>query len=221
MNSPFTNSDPHKRAKVIAFGQPLDKAARVIITIHGRGATAQSMKALCDELELNDTAFLAPQANDFAWYPYSFMAPVEQNQPYLNSALSLLEDLEKRVNEQGFSYEQICWMGFSQGACLISEYSSRNAKRYGGIFVLSGGVIGETIDSSNYSGDFNQTPVFIGCSDVDAHIPVERVHETGTVLQNLGANVDKRIYPGMGHHVNEDEIVAMKEMLEAESRSDR
>lgn len=210
---PFTDSNSHENAQVVAFGQPLDKAKRVMITIHGRGATAQSMKALCDELDLDDTAFLAPQANAYTWYPYSFMSPTDQNQPYLNSALSLLADLEKRVKKQGFSSEQICWMGFSQGACLVSEYTSRNAKRYRGIFVLSGGVIGEYVDASNYKGDFNDTPVFIGCSDVDAHIPVERVHETESVFEKGGADVDKRIYEGMGHHVNEDEIKAMKEML--------
>jgi len=206
-------SDPHAGQRVVARG-PRPAAARLtMILVHGRGATAESILTLADELALGDVAFLAPQAAGNTWYPYSFLAPIPQNEPGLTSAIGVLAALVAQVQRDGVDTQRIGLIGFSQGACLSLEYAARHARRYAGVFGLSGGVIGPPGTPRTYAGTFDGTPVFLGCSDVDAHIPVERVQESADVFRRMGATVDARIYPGMGHTVNADEIAAVRTIL--------
>jgi predicted esterase len=186
-----------------------------MIAVHGRGASAESILALAGAFNQPDWAYLAPQANGATWYPYSFLAPLEDNEPGLSSALGVLDDIVTHINEQGIPTERIMLMGFSQGACLAAEYAARHAQRFGGLAVFSGGLIGPDGTPRDYDGSLDGTPVFIGCSDVDAHIPLARVKETSAVLARMGAQVDERIYPGMGHTVTDEEIAAVREMMTA------
>lgn len=187
-------------------GVPLQDAQAAVIMIHGRGDSARGILGLADVLPVDGVAFVAPEATNNTWYPHSFLAPLEHNQPWLESALHSIGKVLTEVQAAGIPAERTVLLGFSQGACLISEYAARNPQRYGGLAVLSGGVIGPQGMERNDSGDLQGTPVFLGCSDVDFHIPVERVHETATIMENMGAEVTKRIYPGFGHAVNQDEI---------------
>jgi phospholipase/carboxylesterase len=171
-----------------------------------RSVTAEAILDLARLLNRPGFAYLAPQAAGNTWYPYSFMAPVENNEPWLSDALKLLESVEKDVYEKGLNSRQFYILGFSQGACLASEFAARNAKRYGGVIAFTGGLIGETIDRSNYRGDFAGTPVFVGNSDRDPHIPVSRSEETQEVLDSMGARVTLKIYPNMPHTIIEDEL---------------
>ena len=200
----------HEHTPIATAGVPLEEAQAAMILVHGRGATAPSILTLADELKLTGFAFLAPQANQNSWYPNSFLAPMEANQPGLDSGLAKIGLLVEQIKATGIPTEKIMIGGFSQGACLSSEYVARHAQRFGGVFALSGGVIGPPGTPRNYVGSMAGTPVFLGCSDVDFHIPVERVHESAEVFETLGAKVDKRIYPNMGHTVNMDEIEAVK-----------
>lgn len=206
---------PHQNQPIVAGGKPLADADKVVIAVHGRGARPVDILGLASAFDRPDFAYLAPQANGSTWYPYSFLAPMENNEPHLSSALQMLDDLVQHVEGEGIAPEKIAFMGFSQGACLASEYVARHAKRYGGLIVFSGGVIGPDETPRDYAGSMDGTPVFIGCSDIDAHIPLKRVKETTTVFNALGAAVDERIYPGMGHLVNEDEIGAAQAILDA------
>jgi predicted esterase len=174
--------------------------------VHGRGATAQSILELGDVLTHPDFAYLAPQAGGNAWYPYSFLAPIPQNEPGFTSGLQAVADAVAVVEAAGIPAEQIVLGGFSQGACLASEFAARHAQRYGGLLIFSGGLIGPPGTPRNYEGALDGTPVFIGCSDVDPHIPIERVMETVDTLTNLGAKVSQQIYPNMGHTIVQDEI---------------
>tara|TARA_R100000479_G_C6360590_1_gene192854 strand:- start:576 stop:1094 length:519 start_codon:yes stop_codon:yes gene_type:complete len=158
-------------------------------------------------------AYRAPQANGNTWYPYSFLAPTDQNQPGLSSGLQKIHDIIEELESEGISKENIYLLGFSQGACLASEFVARHPAKYAGLIALSGGVIGDAVNPEEYSGDLNGTPVFLGCSDVDAHIPKERVNETEELLKKLGASVTKKLYPGMGHLVNNDEIEHINALL--------
>lgn len=191
---------------VVQAGKPLAEAKAAMILIHGRGANARTILGLHTVLPHPDITYLAPEAVDGSWYPYSFLSPIEQNEPYLSEALQMITDLVAHVEEAGIPAEKIILGGFSQGACLASEYVARNARRYGGLLVFSGGVIGPSGTPRDYPGALDGTPVFIGCSDVDAHIPLERVHETAEVFTRLGARVTKKIYPGMGHTVIKNEV---------------
>jgi predicted esterase len=204
---------PHQAEAAIVAGAPLANAKAALILVHGRGATAESMLPLADALELDDIAYVTPQATANTWYPYTFLAPLEANEPWLSSALGVLGALVAQLGGQGFPPERIGLLGFSQGACLATELAARNARRYGLVAGLSGGLIGPPGTPRAYRGSLDGTPVFLGCSDVDAHIPLERVEETATILAGLGASVDKRIYPGMGHTVNDDEIAAVKAII--------
>ena len=208
------NADPHRGQPVLVHGPDPAVARLVIVAVHGRGASARDILSLAAELDLGDVAFVAPEAAGHAWYPYSFLAPMDENQPHLDSALALLDrvvgDLAKQVPR-----ERIGLMGFSQGACLSLEYAARHARRYAAIVGLSGGVIGPPGTPRDYAGSMDATPAFLGCSDVDAHVPLERVHETAEVYGRLGASVDERIYPRMGHLVNRDEIDAARALLSA------
>ncbi len=191
---------------IITAGQDLHKAQKALFLVHGRGGHANDILFLADELAVNDFALLAPQATGNTWYPYSFMAPQSQNEPYLFSALNTLKSLVADINEAGISNENIYFLGFSQGACLTLEYVARNAARYGGVVAFTGGLIGDKINRSNYAGDFGGTPIFIGTSDPDPHVPVERVYATTNILKEMNAAVTEKVYAGMGHTINQDEI---------------
>lgn len=196
----------HKDQGLARAGKSLKDASCAMILLHGRGATAASILDLASVLTHPDITYLAPQAAMNTWYNYSFLSPLEQNQPGLDSGLRLLGELVEKVESMGIPAGRIIIGGFSQGACLGSEFVARNARRYGGVLVFSGGVIGPPGTPRNYTGSLDGTPVFIGCSDVDFHIPVERVHETADVLTALGGKVNKQIYPNMGHTIIADEI---------------
>lgn len=203
----FTNElHPHQNARIAMAGAKLEEAKQIVLLIHGRGATAQSMFSLGELFATNQTTLMAPQAFENTWYPYSFMADEELNQPYLDSAIELLDALVQRLIAKGFKAEQISLIGFSQGACLSLEFAARKGYAFQLIAGLSGGLIGEYLKKERYTKSLEGITFFLGCSDIDFHIPVERVHETESVIKNLGAVVEKRIYPGMGHHVNNDEV---------------
>ena len=197
---------PHQGQPILQQGKPLTEAKAAMILVHGRGATAQSILELASILLHPEMTYLAPQAAGNTWYPYSFLAPMPQNQPGLDSGLQAVADAVAQVEAAGIPAKKIIIGGFSQGACLASEFVARNAKRYGGLLVFSGGLIGPPGTPRDYAGSLDGTPVFIGCSDVDFHIPVERVEETAVTLHNLGASVNKKIYSNMGHTIIQDEI---------------
>ena len=201
-----TGNDPHRPAQVRTVGTALDDATSAMILIHGRGASAKSILDLARYLPHPSMAYVAPQAAGNTWYPYSFLEPLERNQPGLDSALAVVGELVEQVVAAGISAENIIIGGFSQGACLASEFVVRNPRRYGGLLVFSGGVIGPPGTPRNESGSLDGTPVFIGCSDVDFHIPVKRVDETAHILSALSGSVTKRIYPQMGHTIIQDEL---------------
>ena len=205
--------DPHADQPVATAGVDLAEADAAVLFVHGRGATAQSILQMAEEFDADGVAYLAPQAKGRTWYPHSFLEPMEKNEPSLSSALNLLEELRERVADAGISPEKTMLVGFSQGACLSSEFVARNARRYGGLAALSGGVIGPDETPRDYDGSLDGTPVFLGCSDRDPHIPLERVHETRDVFEELDGDVEERIYEGMGHGVNQDEVEYVSEMV--------
>jgi len=182
-----------------------------MILVHGRGATAEDILTLASEFEQPDFTYLAPQAAGYQWYPNRFIMPVATNEPYLSSALQVVGDLITNLEKAGIPRQKIILAGFSQGACLALEYAARNPQHYGGVIGFSGGLIGDVLQE--YTGSLEGTPVFLGCSDVDFHIPKERVIESAAVFRNLGAAVTERLYPNMGHTVNEDEINAAKRIM--------
>ena len=207
--------DPHAGQPIVWRGLEPATARLVVVLVHGRGASAESIFTFADQFEIADVAYVAPQAADHTWYPYSFLAPMEQNEPKLSSALRRLAGVVDDVMGRGIASNRIALVGFSQGACLALEYAARHARRYAAICGLSGGLIGPPGTPRDYAGTMAETPVFLGCSDVDAHVPAERVHESATVFKRLGAAVDERIYPGMGHTVNGDELDAVRALLAA------
>jgi predicted esterase len=185
-----------------------------MILLHGRGATAGDIMTIASEVQRPGFAYLAPQAANNAWYPNPFTAPIESNEPYLSSALDMLAGLLNRVLET-VPAERVVLLGFSQGACLTLEFAARNARRYGAVVGLSGGLIGPDGTPRDYPGQFDATPVFLGCSDVDPHIPKQRVLDTAEVFKAMGATVSVRLYPGMPHTVSEDELTVVRMLLEA------
>jgi phospholipase/carboxylesterase len=195
----------HKK-DIRTAGKKLTEAKNVLIMLHGRGAPAEDILGLAVHLDVKDFALLAPQATNFTWYPYSFLAPPQQNEPWLSSALDNLNDLVNDITRAGIGHRNIFFTGFSQGACLTLEFVTRNAQRWGGVAAFTGGLIGDKVYGENYHGDFQATPVFIGSSNPDPHIPVARVHETTRVLQSMNALVTEKIYPNLGHTIAEDEI---------------
>jgi predicted esterase len=205
--------DPHAGQPVLTMGPRPTEARATVICLHGRGASAEDILGLAAELRVTDVAFLAPQAASHTWYPYSFLSEIARNEPYLTSALSLIARILADVEGQGVDAARIGFLGFSQGACLALEFAARHARRHAAIAGLSGGLIGPPGTPRRYAGTLDGTPVFLGCSDVDSHIPLERVHETAAVLREMGASVDERIYPRMGHTVNEDELEAVRAMF--------
>lgn len=192
--------------KVVTGGKPLKDATKVLIMIHGRGGNANDILSLAQYLNTTDFALIAPQATDNTWYPYSFIAPVSENEPWLSSALSVLKEILDEIIAKEISAENVYLLGFSQGACLTLEFVARNAQKFGGVVAFTGGLIGDKIYTQNYKGDFKGTPVFIGTSNPDPHVPVQRVRETTGILKSMHADITEKIYNGMGHTISEDEI---------------
>lgn len=207
------NNNPHQAQPVSTTGQPLHQASAAMILVHGRGAAAADILELADYLPHPEMVYLAPQAQGNTWYPYSFLYPMEQNEPGLSSGLQRLAELVTEVEAAGIPTNRIILAGFSQGACLASEFMARNARRYGGLLAFSGGLIGPPGTARNYAGSLEGTPVFLGCSDVDFHIPKERVQETAELFTRLGADVTMRLYPGMAHTIIQDEIDAANKIV--------
>ncbi len=198
---------------IVSAGSKLEDADKALIMIHGRGANAEDILSLANHLQVKGFALLAPQAANNSWYPYSFMAPLSQNEPWLSSALSLIKETVNEVIAKGISEENIYFTGFSQGACLTLEFVARNATKYGGVVAFTGGLIGDRIDPKNYKGDFKNTPIFIGSSNPDPHIPVERVNETTKILKGMNAGVTEKIYSNMGHTITQNEIDLANELV--------
>jgi phospholipase/carboxylesterase len=199
--------------QLVTAGKPLPDASSAIIMIHGRGADAADILSLASYIPVKDFAQLAPQATNHTWYPYSFMAPAEENEPWLSSAIGIIDEIVNDVIDAGIGRENIYLLGFSQGACLTMEYAARNADRYGGVIAFTGGLIGADIDVGNYKGDFKQTPIFIGSSDPDPHVPTSRVLASAAILRSMNAVVTEKIYPGMGHTINEDEFKQVNKLI--------
>src|SRR6266699_2947343 len=206
---------PHQSQPILTAGEPLEKARAAMIMAHGRGATAESILELAADFKQPGFIYLAPQAAGNSWYPNSFLAPIASNEPGLSSGLAVIASLLEKLAEAGIPPERTILLGFSQGACLSLEFAARNARRYGGLAGLSGGLIGPDGTPRDYPGSLAAIPVFLGCSDVDFHVPKERVQLSAQVLQRLGANVTMRLYPGMGHMVNQDEIAFVRGMMAA------
>jgi phospholipase/carboxylesterase len=203
----------HQGQPVLTAGEPLDRARAALVMLHGRGATAQSILTLTSDLAQPGFAYLALQAAGGTWYPDRFLAPIASNEPWLSSALQAVEDLLDGIEAAGIPAERTMLLGFSQGACLALEFTARHARRYGGIAGLSGGLIGPDDAPRDYAGTLSGTPVFLGCSDVDLHIPKERVTHTAQVMKRLGGRVTTRLYPTMDHTINADEIDFVRGML--------
>lgn len=205
---------PHQGQPLFTSGKALGESSAAMILIHGRGATAPSILELAELLPHANMAYLAPQAANNTWYPNSFLSPIGGNEPGLSSALQVIADLVMQIEAAGIPAQNIVIGGFSQGACLASEFVARHARRYGGVLVFSGGVIGPPGTPRDYRGSLDGTPVFVGCSDTDFHIPVGRVHETAEALAQLGGEVDKQIYPSMDHTIIQDEIDRAQHIVE-------
>lgn len=203
----------HHGQPVIRFGAVFEAAELVVILLHGRGATAESMIPIAKALQMEGGSFLVPQAALNRWYPNIAFGPLEANEPDLSSALRTVDTLVQEAHEKGFSDLQIAFGGFSQGACLASEYVARNARKYAGLFVFSGALIGPRGLPRNYSGSLNKMPVFIGGSDVDPWVTHDLLSDTASVFKKMEANVDFRTYPGMGHTINQDEIDNVRAIL--------
>lgn len=210
---------PHQGQPVRTAGAPLNQARGAMVMLHGRGATAASILTLASVLDVPDFAYLAPQAGGNSWWPLSFLAPIPSNEPGISSAMQAVREVLAQVAAGGVTPERTVLLGFSQGACLATEFAARHSRRYGGVAGLSGGLIGPDGTPRNYPGSLDGTPVFLGCSDVDPHIPAQRVRETSDALRRLGGDVTMRLFPGMGHTINEEELAAVRsimELLEAE-----
>lgn len=208
-------TDPHADQPVMTAGTDLERASAATILVHGRGATARSILGMSREFDHEEIAYLAPQAAGNTWYPQSFLAPVEANEPHLSAGLGLLQETLDEITSAAIPVERILFLGFSQGACLASDFVARHPARYGGLVALSGGLIGEELSSEDYVGDLEGSPVFFGCSDSDPHIPAERVEASAAIFEQLGADVEMRLYEGIGHGVNQDELDRVDTMLGA------
>lgn len=205
----------HQGLPVLTRGRPLEKADRAVILVHGRGASPESILALAEAFSRPEFAYLAPAARGNTWYPHRFIAPLEHNEPYLSSALSVLDQLVADLDARGIPPDRLLLGGFSQGACLVAEFVARRPRRYGGVFVLSGGVMGPENAPRELEGSLEGTPVFLGCGDPDEHIPLAKVKESTRLFKAMGGCVTERIYPGLGHAVNRDEIEQIVRMMDA------
>lgn len=202
----------HKK-QIVTGGTEISKAKKALVLIHGRGGTAQNILSLADEFSLTEAAFIAPQATHNSWYPYSFMVNEKENQPALDSALIVVGQVVDDLILQGIPKNKIYLLGFSQGACLTLEYLGRNANRFGGGIAFTGGLIGQKLQTERYTGDFAGTPLLITTGDPDPHVPLSRVEESISILENLGAKISSKIYPGRPHTITEEEIELAKELL--------
>ena len=207
------NTDLHRTHPIVMAGEALESAKVVMILIHGRGASAQDILTLSNHFKRESFAYLALQATNSTWYPQRFIMPQKDNEPWLSSAKARVGDALQMALDAGIPHEKIIFLGFSQGACLATEYPARNPNRYGGIIALSGGLIGTDDEISGYTGTLDNTPVFLGCSDVDFHIPKERVQATAEALKGIGGDVTMKLYTGMDHIVNMDEIEQVKQIM--------
>jgi phospholipase/carboxylesterase len=203
------------RPRLISAGVPLARADKAVIMLHGRGATAADILTLTDHFEISDLAYVAPQAPGNSWYPYSFLAPLDRNEPALSQALAMVGELIDGVANDGITADRVVLLGFSQGGCLALEYAARHARRYAAVIGLSAGLIGPDITPRDYAGSLKGTPVFLGCGDMDDHIPLERVKGSTKVLRGLDGDVKERIYRGMGHGINDDELLQVRSLLQA------
>lgn len=206
-------ADPHHGAPVVTAGARPERARAAVLACHGRGASPEDILSVAGAFDVPEVAYVAPAAAGNTWYPNSFLAPIASNEPWLSSALGVVGDAVERLLKAGMPPERLLLLGFSQGACLALEYAARNARRYGGLVGWSGGLIGPPGTPRDYPGSLEGTPVFLGCSDADPHIPAERVRESAEVLKRIGGAVTVRLYPGLGHMVNEDEIAFARDML--------
>jgi len=198
---------------IITAGAPLAEAKKLLIMIHGRGAAAQDILSLSNHLNVDGFALLAPQAVGNSWYPLSFLAVPKDNEPYLSASLAAISEVVAEAETQGITRENIYFLGFSQGACLALEFAARNASRFGGVAAFTGGLVGDQIYIENYSGSFNGTPVFIGTSNPDFHVPVQRVLDTEKILKSMGANVTVKVYDNMPHTIVQDEIDLANQLI--------
>ena len=204
----------HNPNNYLTAGQPLETATKVMVMVHGRGGSARDILSLSQYIDDKDFAFVAPQADQNTWYPHSFLRPMDENEPYLSSALTVLTSLRARLqSDYNVKLPQLYWLGFSQGACLLLEFLARNAMSYGGVFALSGGLIGPDETPRNYEGSFDETPVFLGCSDTDSHVPKARVLESEAVFRQMGATVTAKLYPNFPHSINEDELNIVNQII--------
>jgi len=205
----------HQGQPVRVAGEPLDRAQAAMLMVHGRGASAEDILSLSDQFNQSGFAYLAPQAAENTWYPNRFLVPLAENEPWLSSALAFVGEVFAEIVKAGIPPELVMLLGFSQGACLALEYAARNAQRYGGIVGLSGALIGPDDTPRDYQGSLAGTPVFLGCSDVDFHVPKERVDQTAKVLGKLGGEVTERLYPNLDHSVNQDEIGFVRGLMQS------
>jgi predicted esterase len=208
-------NNPHKGQPVATRGKPIEESRGVVVMMHGRERDTEDILGVAERIgEEESFAYVAPAAKDNSWYPYSFMEPIEKNEPYLTHALEVVDDVVNELVGKGIPKERIVLAGFSQGACLAAEYAVRHAARYGGILLFTGGLIGPPGTVWEYARSFGGTPVFLGTSDVDEFVPVERVHESTEVFEAMGAEVELRVYPGMDHIVNDDEVAVARQILQ-------
>jgi phospholipase/carboxylesterase len=203
----------HAGQPILVTGEALDKANAAMILIHGRGASARDILSLVPELDVPGFAYIAPQAAGGTWYPYSFREPLSKNEPNLSSALSVIDALVAQLGEVGIPPEKIMLLGFSQGACLSATSIAQHAQRYGGLAVLSGALIGPDDSPHDYPGSLDGTPIFLGCSTIDFHIPRQNVEASAEVLKKMGGDVTLRLYPNMDHTINEDEVRFVQDMM--------
>jgi len=208
---------PHQSQSIRTAGESIQRAKAAMLMVHGRGARAEDILSLADQLDFPEFAYLAPQAADNTWYPNRFLNPISENEPWLSSALAFVGDVFAQIGQAGIPPERIILLGFSQGACLTLEFAARNVQRFGGVVGLSGALIGPEDAPRDYAGSLAGTPVFLGCSDVDFHVPKERVHQTADVMRKLGGEVTERLYPNMDHTVNQNEIDFVRGMMQAVS----
>ena len=210
----MTVTDPHADQPVTFAGAPLAAGGRAMVLLHGRNASPRNILDLAPRLGRPGFSLVAPAAAGNTWYPYSFLEQTARNEPYLTSAIDRLRRVVADVNAAGIPTSRLVLLGFSQGACLAAEYAYRFAEQFGGIVLFSGGLIGPPGTTWQTSRSFRRTPVFLGCSDVDAHVPKSRVDETAETFASMDAEVTERIYPGMGHLVSDDEIVLAQSILD-------
>ncbi|RUT69612.1 phospholipase [Flavobacterium cupreum] len=199
--------------EIITAGVPLAEAKKALIMIHGRGAGVHDILSVAKYLNVEGFALVAPQAENRSWYPYSFLVPLEENEPSFSKSLDTIHQVVVAIQQNGIEKENIYFLGFSQGACLALEFTARNAAKYGGVVAFTGGLIGDKVYEEHYKGNFENTPVFIGTSDPDFHVPVERVNASEALFEKLGASVTKKIYPDMGHTISQDEIDLANELV--------